>query len=245
MPETVQTPASSPTPPAPAAAPTPAAPSAPVQTSFLTQPTPAAPATPPAPTPAPAEGAVPPAAAAPAPTEAPKPPEGEKPAPVAPAPLELKLPDGVKVDDKVLGDFKAAATEAGLDSAKTQKFLDLYLATQKAQATAAETAQRAAFETQQADWAKALEADKELGGAKLQETALYSRKAVQRFAPELVPLLNDTGLGSHPDVIRVFNRIGRAISEDSLQGTGSATPPKASDTPQARAARAYPSMKEN
>ena len=65
-------------------------------------------------------------------------------------------------------------------------------------------------------------ADKEFGGDKLNENLALASKAMDAFAtPELKQVLDQTGLGNHPELIRAFVRVGRQISEDRLVPGGS------------------------
>ncbi|MEC7472463.1 MAG: hypothetical protein VX946_03765 [Pseudomonadota bacterium] len=42
-------------------------------------------------------------------------------------------------------------------------------------------------------------------------------KAIEKFgSPELRQVLNDSGLGNHPELVKFCHRIGKAISDDSL-----------------------------
>ena len=69
------------------------------------------------------------------------------------------------------------------------------------------------------EWLETSKADKEFGGEKLPENLGVARKALDAFAtPELCKLLDETGLGNHPEVIRMFFRAGKAISEDKFVG---------------------------
>lgn len=143
----------------------------------------------------------------------------EKPAAKVPdatkAELEIKLPEGVKADEAALGRFKALAKESGLDSPKAQKLYDFYLETQREAAKALD----AEISQTQKDWAKQLRADPEIGGPALKANFQVAVKAVEKFAtPELKAYLQESGLGGHPEIVRLFNRIGKAISEDSIAG---------------------------
>lgn len=80
-------------------------------------------------------------------------------------------------------------------------------------------AQRQAEQIQavRTEWADTSRADKEFGGDKLGESLATAKKAMDAFAtPELRTLLDESGLGNHPEVIRLFYRTGKAMSEDSL-----------------------------
>lgn len=86
-----------------------------------------------------------------------------------------------------------------------------------------------------AQWAKDVQADKEIGGKNWTETEALAAKALDHFgAPsekdaegnETNPfrvLLNETGLGNHPEMVRMFRKIGAAVGEDStVRGDGAA-----------------------
>jgi len=79
-------------------------------------------------------------------------------------------------------------------------------------------------------WVTSSTADKEFGGDKLHENLATAKKARDAFGtPELTTLLNKTGLGNHPEVIRVFYRAGLAISEDRLVVGNKGNQPKQGD----------------
>jgi len=137
-----------------------------------------------------------------------------KAAPKAPEKYEaFKLPEGSSLDDGLAKEFEGVAREAGLDQGKAQKVVDLgaKLAS-KLQADIT-----AKVEAAQKSWVDASKADAEFGGAKFDENLGTAKKAIATFAsPELTKLLNESGLGNHPEVIRLFWKVGQAISEDKL-----------------------------
>lgn len=174
-----------------------------------------------------------------------KPTEGEpklddKPADGKPAEVnyEFKLPDGVTLQGEALDELKATAKEFGLTQEQAQKIADL--GAKQAQAF---TNQLMEYQrTQTAEWANATKADKELGGDKLDANLGTAKKALDTFAtPELKKLLNDSGLGNHPEVIRTFFKVGNAISEDGRLVTGNANQTNREDKPIAN--RLYPNQK--
>lgn len=185
--------------------------------------------------PAPAPAADAPPAAAPAadaqpaadPNAAPaqdKPADSAKPAAEgAPdAYADFTTDEGFELDAGVLSDFQALAKELNLSQASAQKLIDLQGKLEAARATGAQQAITAQAET----WAKAVENDAELGGEHFEATRETAAKAIQQFgSPELRQLLNETGLGNHPELVRFCQRIGKALSEDNLVlgGTQSGT----------------------
>jgi hypothetical protein len=81
-------------------------------------------------------------------------------------------------------------------------------------------AQNDEFAKVRADWAKEAQADPEIGGKNWTETQRLAARALDHFTGpaddknEFRKLLNDSGLGNHPVMIRAFRKIGEAIAED-------------------------------
>jgi hypothetical protein len=76
-------------------------------------------------------------------------------------------------------------------------------------------AQAAAFEQVQTEWVAKAKADPELGGDKFDANLAVAKKAIDRFAaPDFKTYLNETGLGNHPEMLRMLLKVGQAISED-------------------------------
>jgi len=125
---------------------------------------------------------------------------------------EFTLPEGVTLDAKLLEAFTPVAKELGLTQEAAQKLVDLQAGTIQAEATA----RQEAFEATLNEWRTANKADPEFGGAKWEQTKEAAGKLIHRLGtPELKTLLNETGLGDHPEMIRIFHRVAQAISEDT------------------------------
>lgn len=142
----------------------------------------------------------------------------------APEQYEFKAPEGQQFDAAVIDAFSEVAKELNLPQEAAQKVLDK---------VAPVIANRQAEQLQAActEWADTAKADKEFGGDKLTENLAVAKKGLDTFGtPELRTLLNESGLGNHPEVIRAFYRAGKAISEDRVitgtQGAGAADPAK-------------------
>lgn len=170
----------------------------------------AAPAPAPAAAPAPAPAAAP--AAAPA-GDAPK----DAPAGAPEKYEDFKSAEGVALDPAVMGQFSEVAKELNLPQDKAQMVLDKMLP--KMQARQGEQVKEFYSDIGGTPdgWVAAAQADKEFGGDKLKENLALAVKARDAFgSPELTKLLNKTGLGNHPEIIRAFYRAGKAIGEDRL-----------------------------
>lgn len=72
-------------------------------------------------------------------------------------------------------------------------------------------------------WEAQVKADKEIGGDALGANLAIAAKARDLGGPEFVKLLNKTGLGNHPAVIKTFLKIGKSLSEDKFITGGNAS----------------------
>lgn len=150
-------------------------------------------------------------------------PPAATPAPVVPEKYEFKAPEGTEYDPEVLESFSAAAKKAGLTQDAAQKLIE-----DMAPAIAARQVDQVT--TIQKEWKEASTADKEFGGEKLTENLGIAKRALDLFDPlpaqagangtkqttPLRTLLEETGLGNHPEVLRLLYRAGKAISEDKV-----------------------------
>lgn len=137
--------------------------------------------------------------------------EGDKPA-GAPEKYEFKAPEGKEFAADTIKDFSEIAKELNLSQEAAQKLLDKM-------APSIEARQVQQLEAIRNEWADAAQVDKEFGGEKLNENLAVAKKALDAFgSPELRALLNESGLGNNPEVIRFMYRAGKAMSEDTFVG---------------------------
>jgi hypothetical protein len=163
-------------------------------------------------------------------------PEGEK-APGAPEAYEpFVVPEGIELDAELTTEFQGIAKELNLPQEAAQKVVELGI---KLVEKAAAQHEAALGDVRQL-WVDQSRKDPEFGGEKLEATLAVAHKAREAFAsPALVTLLQESGLGNHPEIIRLFAKVGSSISEDTLvvgdNGTGSSA--TAED-------KFYPSMRD-
>lgn len=156
-------------------------------------------------------------AAAPTPASNPATPQG------APETYEFKTLDGAALNAASVAEFSVIAKELGLPQDAAQKLIDTLTPSfqERGKQSIAD-----AVATYRADLVTQVKADKELGGDKLDANLAIAKKARDAFGtPALRTLLNQSGLGDHPEVIRMFYKVGQAISEDKLV-TGGTKPTK-------------------
>lgn len=189
-----------------------------------------------------ADPAVPPAQDPPAAPPAADPKAGDPPAqdpakPIVPEKYELKLPEGSLLDPSTIEKISAYAKEKGLSNEAAQELLE-----RENQAVASHhEAQMKQVEAIRNGWAKDAEADSEIGGADFKKNVELSRRLIEKANPSMKPLLDETGFGNHPEVIRMMVNIIKmtGFAEDTLIHAKA----QAGDTEDI-AANMYPSMKQ-
>ncbi len=130
----------------------------------------------------------------------------------APEKYEFKAPEeGQELDKGALEVFEPIARELNLNNEQAQKLVDVY-GSKIMPAINKQLAEGWQKQTEQ--WAETVKADKELGS---DESIGEAQKAMDKFgSPELKQYLEESGLGNHPELIRIFASVGKAMSEDGL-----------------------------
>jgi hypothetical protein len=130
----------------------------------------------------------------------------------APEKYEFTAPEGRSYDTDTMKVFSEVAKELDMSQETAQKMLDKM-------APAVADRQAKQMEVIRNEWAQSSQSDKEFGGDKLNENLSIAKKALDSFgSPELRTLLNESGLGNNPEVIRFMYRAGKAISEETFVG---------------------------
>ncbi len=137
---------------------------------------------------------------------------------------DFTLPEGMEIDPDLIAEFKAEAKRLNLSQEDAQKLVDI-------QAKLAEKQGKAILEQHQktiAEWAEQVKT--ELGADYKKELA-FAAKAINKFGtPELREFFNATGIGNHPELVKVFINIGKQISEDAfVEGKTKAAPKSAAE----------------
>lgn len=131
----------------------------------------------------------------------------------APEKYEFKAGEGVELDTAALEQFEPIARELNLTNEQAQKLVDAYPKI----LAGVQQRQAEAWQKQTEGWAETVKADKEIGGDKLTANLSAAQRALDQFGtPELKEYLNATGLGNHPDLVKTFVKIGKAMSEDGM-----------------------------
>lgn len=133
-----------------------------------------------------------------------------KPAEGAPEAYEFKPIEGQVYDNDIVNRFSEVAKELNLTQSAAQRLLDTV-------GMEIQTNNAKKLEAFNSKWIADSKADKEFGGDKFDANMAITKKALDKFgSPELRTLLQESGLGNNPELIRAFYRAGMAISEDSF-----------------------------
>lgn len=139
---------------------------------------------------------------------------------------DFNLPEGMSMDEGLLTEVLPVFKEAGITQDVAQKLIDI----QSKQVMALEQGKLDAFNQLNQEWKDASINDKEFGGDKFDQTVANAKAALDSFGtPELTKLLNETGIGNNPEVIRFMNKVGALTQEDS-PGNGQQGGPKEKST---------------
>lgn len=134
-----------------------------------------------------------------------------KPAVAAPEKYEFKAAEGQELDAEAVKAFEPIAKELNLSNEQAQKLVDVYGSKIMPHVMKQIDEQ---WSRQSEQWAEQVRADKDLGS---DASIGAAQKAMDKFgSPELKQYLTETGLGNHPELVRIFANIGKAMSEDGL-----------------------------
>lgn len=148
-----------------------------------------------------------------------------------PEKYEFSLPEGTTVDEELMAEVSKFATDNKLTQAEAQRIADLG-ATMMAKQTDLKAAE---YENIKTEWLTTAKADKEIGADISKGKDSVAARAFNTIAtPEMKEMVDQYGIGNHPEMLRMFYRLSSLMAEDGMQmpgtGAGSATPTGAEGT---------------
>ena len=124
--------------------------------------------------------------------------------------LKSNLEEGQALDEDMLKDFKTEAHKAGLMPKQAQNLLDWFN-------TKTNEAGKSQSDINQVEYDKQVEGLKKEWGEGYERELTVSDNALKQFAtPEEIAYLNERGITSDVNVVRLFNKIGKGLSEDTF-----------------------------
>jgi len=159
---------------------------------------------------------------------------------------KFDLPEGVEMTDEQFAEVSEFSKSLNLTQEQAQQAVNYHnevVGRVVGEVKAQSEQERADTQTQ---WENEVKVDKEIGGAAVKENLSIALKSLNAFSDNAVdatgkPVLDKNGLpvtkiaqalqeskfGSHPEMVRVFYRVGKLISEDSyLSGKAPSGAPK-------------------
>ena len=124
---------------------------------------------------------------------------------------DFTLPEGVAVNEELMGEFTTLAKELNLPQEGAQKFIDLV--PKYAEAIQAETAK--AWNDAREKWVADLRSDANFGGDNFDKTIERAQRVLRSYGSEtLTKFLGESGYGDNSDLIRMLAKIDIALGED-------------------------------
>lgn len=141
---------------------------------------------------------------------------------IVPDRYEIKLPDGALLDPAHVEKVSAYAKEHKLSNDEAQRVLERDNAV-LAEYFDANKKDGPEWTRRVNEWEGLALADKEIGGTpeNLKASAELGKRVINKFFPEsIVGWLNETGYGSHPDILKGFVKLGKMMADDQLVQPG-------------------------
>lgn len=131
-----------------------------------------------------------------------------------PEKYEITLPDGEAVDQAALQKFEPLLRKHGLSNEAASELATAMAEQQKEFPKQLDTA----FREQLATWGTEVKQDKEIGGAHFVQNMKAAQRTLTVYGTkELRAALDSTGMGQHPELVRLFARVGKTLSEDTIE----------------------------
>lgn len=147
-----------------------------------------------------------------------------------PETYELAAPEGMTLDPESVALATPVFKELKLNNEQANKLIPVAAAFAQRIQDQANSQILAQVQADRKAWLDTAQADPEMGGAKFPETIATAAKALDGLGfPKghaFRNLLDESGLGNHPEMIRAWAKVGKAIGEDGFERGNAAHQPK-------------------
>lgn len=132
---------------------------------------------------------------------------------VVPEKYDLKIAEGSLLDKSRVTEIEAYAKDNKLTNQQAQDLLNK----EHEVVSKFHTNQISQFEQTKEKWRQEIVNDKEFGGENFNRNVEYAHRALNQYGSQsLKEQLEKTGLGNHPDLVKMLSNIGKAMAEDRL-----------------------------
>ena len=131
----------------------------------------------------------------------------------APDKYDFEVDDDDPITDETLGKIAQYAKSQGLSNKEAQKLVDIQSNALKDYREELDEG----FKGQVEQWKADAKKDPEIGGDNFNKNVQLAKNAIDRFGSEkLREELVTLGYANHPELVRVFSKVGAAMANDSL-----------------------------
>lgn len=141
---------------------------------------------------------------------------GETPKAEPPEKYEIKVPEGMELDETTLDLFTPIFKELGITNEGAQKLVDAYVPLVQSMVDKQKQEAQAEYKNIVDGWKS--DTMKELGATAKEDLAACGRALNKFGSKELRELMQETGVGNHKELVKFMVKIGKTISEDSMGG---------------------------
>jgi hypothetical protein len=163
----------------------------------------------------------------------------EETAKVVPEKYELKPPEGMNLDEKAVELFAPVFKEIGLSQDQAQKLVDTYGPYFQQQLEAQRTESLKGFKDMVSEWGE--QSKKELGADYAKKLSVVSKVIDKSGVKGIRELMNETGIGNNPTMIKFMLWVGEQFSQDTLADSQNK---RTDSSPEALAKKMYPTMQQ-
>lgn len=132
----------------------------------------------------------------------------------------VKMPENMTLDKDMLGEFNALAKDQKMTQEQANKCIDLAVRLVEKQSKGIAAQYQQIQQAKIASYQQALNTDKEIAGAgkaNMDEYIDTAQVGYEKFVnQDLQNVFRETGLNYHPEVVKLFHKLGKLCEEDKL-----------------------------
>ena len=153
--------------------------------------------------------------------------------PRAPDAYRLEAPEGLTLDAEAVALATPAFQALGLSNEQAQSLMPVAAEWARGLQERGQQQMMEQVAAQRREWFETARGDREIGGANWDASTARASRALDALGfPKgsgFRALLDESGLGNHPEMIRAFARIGRAVAEDGFERPGTPSASRRTD----------------
>jgi|6_EtaG_2_1085325.scaffolds.fasta_scaffold02539_6 hypothetical protein len=131
-----------------------------------------------------------------------------------PEKYELKQEENSLLNKGQLEEIEAYSKQQGFSNAQAQELLNR----EEKLLSGYKDSLDEEFSQKTEKWLEDIKTDKKIGGENFKKNIETAKRVIDKYASsEFKKVLNDSGFGNHPELVRTFVKIGESMSEDTYE----------------------------